>query len=374
MTARSVRAWSAVHCWSSIVSTLFLLLLCLTGLPLIFHHELDDALGYGTAAPAAAAGGARATVEAIAAAALAHDPGKVVQYVSWDRDEPGAVKVFTNGAPGGDPDKAVVAAFDAVTAQPLGRSGTGPMLFLLRLHTDLFVGLPGKLFLGAMGMVFIVAIVSGAVLYGPFTRRLSFATIRMAQSRRVVWLDWHNLIGITTVSWALVVGATGTINTWAEPMLERWKSTELAAMTASVGEGPPPLRLAPLDRVVASARTSAPGMSVAFIAFPGTPFSSSRHFAVFMRGDTNLTSRLLEPVLVDAGSGETAGARPMPLYLQALFVSQPLHFGDYGGVVLKLIWALLDVMTIVVLGSGVWLWAMKRRNRPGGASATPAAP
>jgi uncharacterized iron-regulated membrane protein len=34
-----------VHTWSSLVSTLFLLLLCITGLPLIFHHEIDELLG-----------------------------------------------------------------------------------------------------------------------------------------------------------------------------------------------------------------------------------------------------------------------------------------------------------------------------------------
>ena len=35
-----------VHTWSSLISTLFLLLLCITGLPLIFHHEIDELLGY----------------------------------------------------------------------------------------------------------------------------------------------------------------------------------------------------------------------------------------------------------------------------------------------------------------------------------------
>jgi uncharacterized iron-regulated membrane protein len=35
-----------VHTCSSLISTLFLLLLCITGLPLIFHHEIDELLGY----------------------------------------------------------------------------------------------------------------------------------------------------------------------------------------------------------------------------------------------------------------------------------------------------------------------------------------
>ena len=366
MKARTVRIWSLVHKWSSLVSTLFLLLLCLTGLPLVFHDEIDDALGYGHHSMEAAPGAPKATFDQIAAAALANDPGKVLQYISWDKDDPRIVLAFTNSAPDGAPDKAVVRAFDAMMAEPLGLSGTGPMLIVLKLHTDMFAGQPGKLLLGAMGLLFVAAIVSGIVLYWPFMRRLPFGTVRKAKSRRLKWLDWHNLIGITTVSWALVVGATGTINTWAESMLNHWKSTELAAMVAPFAGRPPPTHLASLDRVVANARASAPGMSVSFIAFPGTPFSSSHHFAVFMRGDTTLTARLLKPVLVDGETAATADARELPLYLKALLVSQPLHFGNYGGLMLKLIWAALDLMTIVVLGSGLYLWWVKHRKEARG--------
>ena len=38
-----------------------------------------------------------------------------------------------------------------------------------------------------------------------------------------------------------------------------------------------------------------------------------------------------------------------------------LHFGDYGGLPLKILWALLDVVTIVVLGSGLYLWWARRK-------------
>ena len=40
----------------------------------------------------------------------------------------------------------------------------------------------------------------------------------------------------------------------------------------------------------------------------------------------------------------------MPWYAKILLLSQPLHFGDYGGLPLKIIWALLDLITIIVLG------------------------
>ncbi|MDA9469649.1 PepSY-associated TM helix domain-containing protein [Bradyrhizobium sp. CCBAU 53415] len=362
MKARTVRLWSVVHTWTSLVSSVFLLLLCLTGLPLVFHHEIDELLGYAPQ-PEAHASAARATPQAVADAALAADPGRVMQYISWDRDEPGIVTAFTNDARDGLPDNATVRAFDAVSAKLLGPVGVGPMLIVLKLHTDMFAGQAGKLFLGAMGLLFAVAIVSGVVLYWPFTRRLRFATIRDHASRRVRWLDWHNLIGVVTVAWALVAGLTGVVNTWAELMLNQWKTTELASMVAPYVGKPPPVHLASLDDVVVRAKRAAPGMDVAFIAFPGTPFTSSHHFAAFMRGDTALTARLLKPVLLDGESGEVADSRALPLYLQALLISQPLHFGDYGGMPLKVIWAALDVLTIVVIGSGLYLWLARWRKR-----------
>lgn len=364
MKARRVRLWSVVHTWTSLISTLFLLLLCLTGLPLIFHHEIDELLGYAPRLEAhAGVGEARAAAQRIADAALAADPGRVMQYVSWDKDEPGIVTAFTNSAVDGAPDNATVRAFDAVSAKLLGPVGVGPMLIVLKLHTDMFAGQAGKLFLGAMGLLFAAAIVSGVVLYWPFTRRLRFATIRHAASRRVVWLDWHNLIGMVTVAWALVVGLTGVVNTWAELMLNQWKATELASMVAPYAGKSPPTHLASLDDVVGRASAAAGGMEVAFIAYPGTPFTSSHHFAAFMRGDTPLTSRLLKPVLLDGETGEVADSRALPVYLQALLISQPLHFGDYGGMPLKVIWALLDLLTIVVIGSGFYLWLARRRRR-----------
>lgn len=41
MQRSTIRVWFLVHKWTSIISTAFLLMLCITGLPLIFHDEID---------------------------------------------------------------------------------------------------------------------------------------------------------------------------------------------------------------------------------------------------------------------------------------------------------------------------------------------
>ena len=94
--------------------------------------------------------------------------------------------------------------------------------------------------------------------------------------------------------------------------------------------------------------------------FPGSPFGSPHHYVVWTKGRQQLTSRLFSPFLVDARTGKLAASVTMPWYLRALQVSRPLHFGDYGGMPLKIIWALLDLITIVVLGSGLYLWLSRK--------------
>ena len=67
-------------------------------------------------------------------------------------------------------------------------------------------------------------------------------------------------------------------------------------------------------------------------------------------------------MLIDATSGRLTGKRGLPWYLVVMLLAQPLHFGDYGGLPLKLLWAAFDLIAIVLLGSGLYLWFAKWRS------------
>jgi uncharacterized iron-regulated membrane protein len=224
----------------------------------------------------------------------------------------------------------------------------------------MFAGLPGMLFLGFMGLLFAVSLVSGTVLYAPFMRKLRFGTVRRDRSARLKWLDLHNLLGIATLVWTLVVGVTGIVNTLSVPIFGHWQSTQLAEMTAPFRGQPPLDDHGSAAQALAAARAAEPGMDLSFMAFPGNDFAGEHHYVAFMQGNTPWTSKLLKPVLIDARTGRVTDSRELPWYVTALLLSQPLHFGDYGGMPLKILWALLDIAAIVVLGSGLYLWLKKR--------------
>jgi uncharacterized iron-regulated membrane protein len=342
----------------------FMLMLCLTGLPSIFHHELNGVLGYEPEVPAMPARTAHVSLDEVVTSARALKPGLVVQYLVFDHEKPDVAFVNLARDVRSAPSDMAILSLDRRNAAPLRepRPNEGPVGFLLQLHVDMFLSLGGKLFLGAMGFLFVMAL----VLYGPFMRKLDFGTVRRTRTRRIQWLDWHNLVGVATVCWALIVGGTGVVNTWADLMLKVWQFGQLAEMTALYRDSPRPVRLASIAEAVATAKAAAPNMSPRFVACPGTVVSSNDHYALFMAGDTPLTSRLLNPALIDAVTGELTDMRAMPWYIQALLVSQPPNFGGYGGLPLKIVWALLDLATIVVLSSGLYLCIARRRSKRAG--------
>lgn len=364
MNSRKIKTWAWVHKWSSLVCTAFMLLLCVTGLPLIFHHEIGHLLGTEVEAPKMPADTPRASLDRVLEVAKAKHPDRVVQFVSQPEDDDGLWFVTLTPTPAPTDDFKSVAV-DARTAEVLAqpRFDEGFMYVMFKLHVDLFAGLPGKLFLGFMGLLLLVAIVSGVVLYAPFMRKLDFGTVRRERRPRLKWLDLHNLLGIVTLVWAFVVGGTGMINTWADLVIKYWQYDQLSALLAPYQGQPvtPVAERGSVQKSLDAAYARSPHSKLSFIAFPGTAFSSPHHTTVFLKGNEPFTSKLLQPVLVDARTTEVTAAPRLPWYLTALLVSQPLHFGDYGGMPMQILWALLDIATIVVLGSGLYLW-LKRGN------------
>ncbi|MEM1397492.1 MAG: PepSY-associated TM helix domain-containing protein, partial [Pseudomonadota bacterium] len=200
--------------------------------------------------------------------------------------------------------------------------------------------------------------------YAPFMEKHDFGMVRTEKSPRLKWLDLHNLLGITTMVWVAAVALTGVVNTLETPLNTRWRDPALVALQEEHKGYPSPKDCASLDAAIEEARKVAPGMALQFVAFPGSDFSTDGHFAVFLHGETPLTKHLTKPVLVDARSGAVSGLRDMPWYSKTLSLSRPLHFGDYGGLPLKVIWAVFNALTLIILGSGIYLWVKRRRWTP----------
>jgi uncharacterized iron-regulated membrane protein len=366
-TLKNIKRWFWIHRWTSLICTLFLLLLCLTGLPLIFEEEIDGWLN-PTHYAELPKDTPRANLDGMVKTAQQRYPKEALSFLFIDDDEP---QVVVNMMPSlkADQNTRHELQFDARTGKllkdspPESQQGQTFLSLMLSLHTDLFAGLPGELFLCLMGVLFVFSIISGIVLYGPFMNKLDFGTIRTQKSRRIKWLDLHNLLGIATATWLLVVGVTGVINELSTPLFGLWQMTDVKKMLEQYKDRPLPqsAKLSSIQAAYNTAHKTLPGMTITSVIYPGNVFGTPYHFLIYTKGNTALTSRLFSPVLIDATTGKLDAVVKMPVYLRGLELSRPLHFGDYGGTPLKVIWALFDLVAIIVLISGVYLWLARRK-------------
>ncbi|CAB3629278.1 PepSY-associated TM helix domain-containing protein [Achromobacter pestifer] len=362
-SAPRLRLWQWIHTWSSLACTLFLLMLCITGLPLIFHEQIDGWFDVPSAPAPQLAAVAPRDADAMAALVRNQYPQRDIRFMVW-LDEPHQYRFgLAPGAPGQKPFALVDARGPVLSGEAWSekdwRHG-GPMAVLLRLHTDMLLGVPGSLILAAMGTLFLLSLVSGIALYGRFMRKTPFGTVRKGRSRLLRLLDLHNLVGIVLLVWMAVVGLSGVINTLDSFVFAAWREHAATRQSSAPPLGPPEAR--PLQAAVDLARRILPDRDVSFLAMPGSLFSSEGAYTVFMQGRTPLTRHLLQPVVVRVADGALISAEPPPWYMWLLEGSRPLHFGNYAGLPLQLIWAALDLATIVALLTGLYLYLPKRRQ------------
>jgi uncharacterized iron-regulated membrane protein len=363
LSAKTVRSWYRIHKWASLICTALLLMACVTGLPLVFQDELDAWLQPHVAPARVEVGAPAATLDPMIVQAQSRFPTLHPFSIVWDDDEP---RIFVNMSASDEPKDGEIqqVIFDAHTGRLLEvpKDHFDLTGFLLRLHSEIFLGLPGELTMGVMALAFVLSLISGTLVYGPFTRRLKFGTYRRDGPKRTKWFDLHNLLGIVTLTWAFVVGATGVMNALSTPLFGLWRAQTLPKIMEPYRGKPIPTHLRSVDESVKEVSAALPHMRISAVVFPNPVFSSPRHYLVWAQGKTPVTSRMLTPTLVDVETGSLTMSGGLPWYLRVLELSRPLHFGDYGGLPLKTLWGLFDIVLIVVLLSGLYLWLSKRKS------------
>ena len=368
MKGSTLRTWGAVHTWTSLICTVFLLLLCISGLAMIWLRDLDANFAGHPRAPPAAASAPLTNLDRVFADAERRSPGEHVAYADWAFE---GDLIGVNLAAKDKPRAHRQLVYDAHTGaflEDLRKDNPNhPMRvflgFMNRLHIQLFLGLPGEFFLAAMAVLFIVATVSGLVIYAPFSAKDAFGVVRAERSPRTLWRDIHNLLGVATAAWVLIVATTGVMNAFTVPAYAAWRQGVVPALTAPFKTAAAPLiRIGPAEAVALAERVT-PGSRMIRVVAPGGPNGSPRHYVVWTQGDRPVTRKLFRPLLIDAETGAVALSKPPPWWLSALQLSRPLHFGDYGFWPLKVLWSLMDLIAIAILCSGIYLWAARLGGR-----------
>lgn len=232
------------------------------------------------------------------------------------------------------------------------------------LHTSLFAGAGGRLFLGLSGLLLLTTLLFGLRLAWPSPGQWRRNLLPPRQRRPLLkWLTWHRAIGLWLVVPALFFIATGTIEAWIEPL------AAVLAVEPQPPEAPP---------ATSSQFPVAPSQAIAVAL---SQHASSRFSSLEMPTMRHpwYRVRILEPgeprrafgttvVYVGAMNGRVLAdhdALGAPFATRMLADSYPLHTGEFFGMGGRLLSLLVGLWIVImtVIGGNSW-WIRRRRRAP----------
>lgn len=365
MSILSPKALYRFHVYGGLWLGGHFLLLLLTGTILLFRPEP----AFEPSAPGAADS---ARVGAILDGALSRFPGERPLSLFPDDDHPSVLHLRLGKEGTRQFRGARKMAFDLGTGQELAgaHSEKGFFAFLLRLHRDLLLGSTGKILVGISGTLLFLFLLTGFLLYGRFRRGQAYDSVR---SGALAYSDLHKWLAAGVGAWALLVTFTGVLLSFNSLLIKFYQYQSLRSLgTAYTGE--PLSSIASVDQVIGNALVARPGAKLGFVAFPDTEFSLPRHFLLLLDVPGRTGATIPELAVVDAATARVAEIRELPLYLKGVVLSEPLHFGDYGGLFLKLAWTAFSVLTLVMVVVAFVAYGKKRLARRRGTGLAGAAP
>ncbi|MBB3175116.1 putative iron-regulated membrane protein [Endobacter medicaginis] len=361
-----------LHSWVGILAGLFLFVAFYAGAISMFEQPLQD---WATRPPVLPAPVSLSRTPELIERALAAHPEAAAGY-SVILTPAGAHPARLEWSDGGGRHHhgrggaTVFAALDdhgaLVTARQPASTAAG---FIDVLHQQIGLPLPHDIAMPIMGVIallYATALTSGTLVFLPTLARNLFS-LKLFGSAQKAWLDLHNLLGIFSLPFHIVMAVTSVVFAFHEQVFvvqHLTLSTPPAMHRPHPAAGAPPVAALPPDAILAAIARQAPGVAVDSIDYlqSGRAMRISVHDPRYsLRGPTSGFAT------VDPSTGRILsrdylpGQQPRGMSVITVFFA--LHFGSFGGTPVRVLYLLLGLGGAALFYGGNRLWVVARRRR-----------
>lgn len=202
---------------------------------------------------------------------------------------------------------------------------------------------------------------TGLLFYKRWWKRI--AMLRLRSGGRVFFSDLHRLLGIWTLLFTFVIGATGIWYFVEIPLgwrPDKPQQTRVAESEQIVDRSAQPLSL---SRLVEITKNTIPDFTVRKIAFPK---NSSDRVTISGQATAWLVRDRTNWVKIDPHSGrviDSMNAENLDLLDRWSHTADPLHFGNFAGLISKFIWFSFGILLSALIPTGAYLWIRRRNTR-----------
>lgn len=237
--------------------------------------------------------------------------------------------------------------------------------FLRQIHARLYERSWGRQLVGLGGVAFLVITITGFFIYSDFMKKQRYPNIRKDKGMRIMMGDWHKILGITAIAFNFVFALTGA-----------WLGLQPIIMKKIGFEAPNEYQRAP--------QISAQQDNKLILNWPQVfkqtkaqfPELIPRSISLSDEGSASLTiqgnipglvyERNINTLILDKRTTRPVylyDVRAQPFCDKLFFVQEALHFGDFGGLAVKALYAILGLLASFLSISGFIIYLFRTEKK-----------
>ena len=230
----------------------------------------------------------------------------------------------------------------------------------LKLHYSLHAGKGGEWVVGVIAMLFLVSMLTGCVVYRKHCFKvLTFRERINRKNRRTMLSSLHRIVGVWALLFNLIIGISALQMMWYvfQPYFYNAEEPEQHAPSSSLTTSLDAMRQALAQRYL--------GFEVLGINVAPEEKNAAFTFFGHRLDESVLLGEWSGNVVFDSAGrlrethfmGDASGSEKITVMLQTL------HFGQWGGWPLKVVYSILGLTPAMLSISGYFLWMRKRRKK-----------
>lgn len=253
--------------------------------------------------------------------------------------------------------------FDTVSGREVDESisnAPSNISWISSLHQQLLMGQRGQLYVGVIGVGFILMNLTGFIMY---VKRRRIKRNKSQSTLRIKLSVIHQAIGVSCLVWALLVGVSGTLLAFNPIFTRQFQEKTLQPIVDNfqhvTNSEIKSKSIQDIMRAVTRVNSSA---DIWYVVFPGVERGIENHYLLLVRGTGLLSQYLNRYYIVDAETAELKMVVPLSLMLQLAMIATPIHLAAKGSVVLTIIWLIFASYTVCLAMLGVLLFYQRMRR------------
>ncbi|MFA0812321.1 PepSY-associated TM helix domain-containing protein [Microbulbifer epialgicus] len=376
MRVELIKTYKSVHTWTGIIAGLFLYIAFVAGALTMFKGPLNEwALQSETTLPGV-------PIE---------DYNALIQRVL--QEHPEAAKRMLVEFPAAGPQAAPLsweienhethestywyASFDEngeLITESFSLSTIGE--FVDHLHRT--AGIPGgdghdaigTYVLGVVSALYFVALISGLIIFLP-TWFKDFLVLRKGKNRKRYWLDFHNVLGISSLPFHLIIAFTAFVFAFHDPLYDALRTVVYGDSPMFTRPPPQELRgfseLVPVDELENLVRVQESEFRMAEVLYMNLDtVSPSMRIGGYVDGHlvrgAEYAYAMGNPYINEIPYSSILPSQ-LNGYSGTVISIFSLHFGSFGGELVRWMYFVFGIMGALIFFSGNLLWVETRRKK-----------